>query len=276
MKIIVLGNGYIGSAFPYEKIDKKDFNVLKNTFEELTEKIKEYDVIINCIAITDTRWTEIEENFKDTVKVNSLFVGKLSDYCKKTNKKLIHISTGDIYGNTFEWEKNTENCLEYDLNTNYRFSKRFGEKLCNEEDLILRIRLPYDERVHPKNLVFKSFPYRKFYSFQNCYTYVPDLIMYIKDYLIPNNSRGVYNICQNETSSLLYLWRNIIKLPELQDYDIHNENDPNILFELNRLHIHNDINCSKIAQFKPQTNLESSWFLSYISMKKHIDNDDKL
>jgi len=205
MRIVVLGNGYIGSAFDYNKITREQFDVIKDSITKLYVLLQPYDVIINTIGITDTIWTEKQENLKTTLLVNSYFVGHLSEFCEKYDKKLIHISTGDLYGNNFNWSQNTEDSNNLDYNTNYRLSKGLAEKLCNPNDTILRIRLPFDNRKHPKNLLYKSRNFTKFYQFQNCYTYVPDLVSYIKSFIIPNDLRGIYNICQNETASLLYL-----------------------------------------------------------------------
>ena len=70
MRIVVLGNGYIGSAFDYNKITREQFDVIKDSITKLYVLLQPYDVIINTIGITDTIWTEKQENLKTTLQLS--------------------------------------------------------------------------------------------------------------------------------------------------------------------------------------------------------------
>lgn len=283
-KAVVLGNGYIGSAFANAGlpcIDSSKFRYKGSAFNYesnfllLIPLLEDYDIIINCMGWTDTRTSELPENFKEVYYINALFVHELSQYCEENDKKLIHISSGDIYGNVSDiadvtsgsviqkaYEQTIESTKKFDIETNYRFSKVAGDKFCNPKDLILRIRLPFDGRKHPKNLIYKARNFTKFYHFQNTFTYVPDLIN-ATQVLIDNNQTGVFNIAQYEPASILYLMRNILQLPHLQNIDIHDKNDPNLITEYNMINIHNDMNTDKLREFYKPINLDAAWKVSW-------------
>lgn len=282
MKTIVLGNGYIGSGFAeygnFPVIGKDQFEYTGYNFNELIPLIADYDVIINCIGFTDTKASELKENGRVLLHVNSNLVGELSKYCNENNKKFVHISTGDLYGNSFteyrigtdkatlvktEWEKNVETCADLDIGTEYRFSKVLGERMCNlENDLVIRIRLPFDGRNHPKNLMCKVVKFTNFYMFQTSLTYVPDMVK-ATIALVNAKQSGIFNVTQNETASILFLMRNVLQYPRLQHIDIHDKTHPNIIAEKNTIHVHNDINIEKLLNFYTPMPLEAAWIISH-------------
>lgn len=275
MKKCVLGNGYIGSAFKnagYDCLDRSQLNVSNigdwSMRYVLETSLNEYDVIVNCIAITDTKWTEYPENFAQVYKTNSNFVANLSAYCASKNKKLVHISTGDLYGNT---QKTQEDSLSLDANTNYRLSKLVAERLCSPNDLILRIRLPFDARNHPKNLIVKCLKYNKFYAHKNCYSYVDDIIS-ATNILVDKNQCGIFNIVQPQSSLLLNLVKLITK-----DEKIHNLNEnvfcSDISYEWDHVHVHNAMATDKISQFFEPQSLNEAWVKSYDTLMLTMRNN---
>jgi nucleoside-diphosphate-sugar epimerase len=267
MKKIVLGDGYIGSAYKdagYHCIASNEVRYDGSNFNQLTEKLEEYDVIVNCIAKTDTKWTENPDNFSETWQTNVELVQKLSEYCGRTDKKFVHISTGDLYGNSFEWEKNVETNFNLNSETNYRLTKLVAERLCSPNDLILRIRLPFDARNHPKNLVIKSRRYTKFYQWANVYTYVPDLIK-ATNILLENDKTGIFNVVQTQSTGLLHLNKiHPANNPNVLSIDMHDAEDVNVIRDLDKVHIHNDINSSKLTEYVELTDLHKAWELCSI------------
>jgi dTDP-4-dehydrorhamnose reductase len=97
MNNVVLGYGLLGKEIVSQtgwdyierKRDKFDFTDL-TTYET---KIYKYDTIINCIANTDTYSLNKDEHWN----VNFCGVIQLADYCNRTKRKLVHISTDYIY-----------------------------------------------------------------------------------------------------------------------------------------------------------------------------------
>ena len=266
MKKLVLGDGYVGSAYKndgYHCITSNEFRYNGTNFCHLIELIADYDVIVNCIAKTDTKWTEQPENFLQTWRTNVELVQKLSHHCEITGQRFVQISTGDLYGNSFEWEKNVETNFNLNSETNYRLTKLVAERLCSPNDLILRIRLPFDARNHPKNLVIKSRKFNKFYHWTNVYTYVPDLIK-ATNILLEKDLSGIFNVVQTQATGLLHLCKLHPANPNVMNLDMHNKDDENIIRSLDVVHIHNDINSSKLSQHVELTDLSKAWEMSSV------------
>jgi hypothetical protein len=82
---------------------KKDGIDIKN-FNDWSHDMLPYDVIINCIANTNT-YSDDEESMMYT---NYLFPILLINFCEQTDKKLIHISTEYVYANSIENASETD------------------------------------------------------------------------------------------------------------------------------------------------------------------------
>lgn len=97
MKTLILGDGLLGKylidntnwQYISRKKNKFDFSIIAS----YKKFLKPYDVIINCIADTDT-YSNNKESHWD---INYKAVADLTDYCNATNKKLIQISTDYVY-----------------------------------------------------------------------------------------------------------------------------------------------------------------------------------
>jgi 3,5-epimerase/4-reductase len=72
--------------------------------------------------------------------------------------------------------------------------------------LIVRPRVPLDDRPHPKNLLTKLTGFKKIIDVPNSVTYLPDFIKAMK-HLIDIEATGIYNIVNKGT----------LKYPELLD-----------------------------------------------------------
>jgi dTDP-4-dehydrorhamnose reductase len=107
MKILVLGDGKLGSeivkqtGWKYISRKKDEFDItdpncyikhLVKVFDGVAAK-KKYDVIVNCIANTDTYSTDKQAMFETNFEA----VADLSDFCKAYDIKLFHISTDYVY-----------------------------------------------------------------------------------------------------------------------------------------------------------------------------------
>ena len=150
-------------------------------------KLLHYDTIVNCIAFTKTYDDNREESWNTNVKA----LDQLIDFCNKTSKKLIHISTDYVYAGS------TENCSENGVpvhnNSFYGYTKLVGDALVqlrSNNFLICRL-------SHKPN----PFPYEKAWSDvrTNC-DYV-DVISNLVIKLINNKAEGVFNI-GTETKSI--------------------------------------------------------------------------
>jgi dTDP-4-dehydrorhamnose reductase len=149
LNILVLGDGLLGGEIikqtNWDCVSRKKSNFDISKIEESIPK-KKYDIILNCIANTNTYSDDKDLHWK----VNYVFVDNLIDYCNSKNIKLVHISTDYLYTNS----KN--NACEEDVpvhcNNWYGYTKLLSDALVqlrSKNYLICRcthkpIPFPYD------------------------------------------------------------------------------------------------------------------------------------
>lgn len=136
MKVLVLGDGLLGSEIikqtNWDHISRKKdgFDITKDEFN-----FYGYDVIVNCIAFTNTYSNDKESNWN----INYKAVADLVGYCNNYNIKLVHISTDYVYTNS------VSNASEEDIpihgNNWYSYTKLLADafiELKSHDYLILR------------------------------------------------------------------------------------------------------------------------------------------
>ena len=201
MKTIVLGHGFLGKAFEehkYTVLSKKDFEFTGNVKE--LDKLNKYDIIINCIGKSNTRWCEKQENLESVILSNSLLPAALSEFCAKRNKKFVHISTGCLYDRTdienTEDEFITAHCF-------YTVSKWLGESGCDKDrDLILRPRLYFSDKEESNNLLCKIRKFTTFTSDKKDSLSSTDLIVEATGALIRSKQSGIFNVAHEGSLSI--------------------------------------------------------------------------
>jgi len=204
-KVLVLGCGFLGKAFKakgYKTLGKSEFNVKSK--EDAVEKLEsldlsDYDVIINCIAKSNTRWCEDDKNFKEAMFVNGKLPGIISSHCKNLNKKFVHVSTGCMYEN--ETLYNSEEDF-LGARCNYTVTKWIGEKGCDSSrDLIIRPRLFFGDFNDKNNFLCKLKNFKFFVSDKtDSFTSVNDCVLAVEDLLI-HDQVGVFNVaCDGHAS----------------------------------------------------------------------------
>jgi dTDP-4-dehydrorhamnose reductase len=155
VKILVLGSGgmlgygvteyFRRNNWDVTALSHKDFDVITSDLNILENKIKETDVIVNCIGVIKPMIVKFSE--LDVLKINSVFPRNLSALCAKHNKKLIHISTDCV----FSGKKGSynENDL-FDADDLYGISKNGGDiKDC----MTLRTSFIGPEKEHKRSLL---------------------------------------------------------------------------------------------------------------------------
>jgi dTDP-4-dehydrorhamnose reductase len=194
MRIVVLGDGLLGSEIVKQTgwdiiSRKKDmFNITQpstfiNYFIDIFDGViasKKYDVIVNCIANTNTYSPNKEEHWN----VNYKGVADLVDFCNKWNIKLVHISTDYVYTNSIK--EASEEDIPIHGNNWYSYTKLLADayiELRSNNYLICR-------ETHKPN----PFPYNKAWIDQiGNFDYV-DVISKLMVKLIESNSTGIFNI----------------------------------------------------------------------------------
>jgi len=194
MKVVVLGDGLLGSEIVKQTgwdiiSRKKDrFNITQpstfiNYFIDIFEGViatKKYDVIVNCIANTNTYSTNKEEHWG----VNYKGVADLVDFCNQWNIKLIHISTDYVYTNSIK--EASEDDVPIHGNNWYSYTKLLADsyvELKSTNYLICR-------GTHKP----RPFPYDKAWIDQTGNFDYVDVASDLIIKLIQSNSTGIYNV----------------------------------------------------------------------------------
>lgn len=196
-KVLVLGDGLLGSEIVKQtrwdyisrKNDGFDIRAIESSYHSFG--LNRYNVIINCIAFTDTYSTNKELHWD----VNYKGVITLSDYCKSNDIKLVHISTDYIYSNSNS--SASESDIPVHVNTWYGYTKLLGDAYAqlNNNNLIIRT----SHKPYP-------FPYKQAWANQHSNGDYVNIISDLIIKLVNKNSKGVYNVGTNEKT-----WFNLTK-----------------------------------------------------------------
>ena len=193
-RIVILGNGLLGSELHQQtgwdviSRTKNEFDITQpdrfmSYFIDVFDGViasKKYDVIVNCIANTDTYSNNKEEHWN----INYKGVADLVDFCNLWDIKLVHISTDYVYTNSVN--ESSENDIPIHGNNWYSYTKLLGDsyiELKSNDYLICR-------GTHKPS----PFPYDKAWVDQiGNFDYV-DVMSDLIIKLIQNNNNGIFNV----------------------------------------------------------------------------------
>lgn len=200
-KILIFGNGFMGRRL--QEFFKCDLSVSRiSSLSDALAEIKKYKpkIVINCIGLTGKNSVDDCEIDKDKTLFANTFVPLiLAEACLRNRIKLIHISSGCIYHYDYLRDKPIkEEKIPDFFDLYYSRTKIYAERALdalagNYNILIARIRIPLDNRPHPKNILTKLIKYKKVIDLPNSVTYVPDFIVAL-EHLIKVNAKGIYNV----------------------------------------------------------------------------------
>lgn len=184
MKIVILGDGLLGTEIKkqtgWDVVSRKknNFDITLDTFR--WPLLEEYDVIVNCIANTDTYSNKRKEHWD----VNYVGLSKLTDWCLEKNKKLVHISTDYVYSGS------VKNATEEDVPVHCK--NWYGyTKLLSDAYVQLKLKNYLLVRCSFKPT---PFPYEKALINQiGNFDFVDDIAEKIIQ-LIDKKSKGVFNV----------------------------------------------------------------------------------
>ena len=188
LKVLVLGDGLLGSEIVkqtgWDYISRKNNNFDINNLRISIPKDKYqnpiHDVIINCVANTDTYSNDKDSHWN----VNYKMVDELIIFCNDYNIKLVHISTDYLYAGSIN--EASENDVPVHCNTWYGYTKLLADglvQLKTKDYLICRC-------THKPN----PFPYDNGWIDQiGNFDYVDNITSLII-LMIDKNLSGVYNV----------------------------------------------------------------------------------
>ena len=184
MKVIVLGKGKLGGEIVkqtgWDYLCRAEHEITIDNFDEWKNKMDEYDVVVNCIANTDTYSEDKEKHWK----ANYELITFLAEYCDDNNKKLVHISTDYLYQNSVDDAKeDDEPMFEH---TWYMFTKLLADeylKVHSKNYLICRL----SHKPYP-------FPYDSAWGDVIANVDYTPVISRLVIKLIKNGAEGLYNV----------------------------------------------------------------------------------
>ena len=150
LNIVVLGDGLLGSEIVkqtnWDCLSRKKDNIDFTDVNSYFDLLKNYKVILNCIACTDT----YSDNKDLHYNVNYKYVVKLARYCEIHNKKLIHISSDYVYSNNTNTPSETD--VPHYADNWYSYTKLLGDNAVQvESDNNLVIRCTHKPTPFPYN-----------------------------------------------------------------------------------------------------------------------------
>ncbi|HTZ11763.1 MAG TPA: sugar nucleotide-binding protein [Candidatus Margulisiibacteriota bacterium] len=225
-KLLILGRGYIGGRL-HEELGGEFFQERISSFKETEERIKKISpsIIINSIGYIGRNVDDCELDIDKTLLSNSFVPVILGEIALRNNIRLVHISTGCTFHYDYGADKPiTEDKTPDFLDLFYSRSKAYSEEalklLCVQYPvLILRIRVPLDNRKHKKNILDKLIGYDKVIDLPNSVTYIPDFILALK-HLIKIKATGIYNTVN----------KGGLRYPEL--LDVYKKHVPNFSYKI--------------------------------------------
>lgn len=198
--ILVFGKGYIGEKL-HKFLDCDITDVRIEKYQDIQKEIDRYKpkVIINAIGYTGyPNVDECENNIDATLVANTFIPIMFAEAAHRNNIRLVHISSGCIYHFDYNKSSPITEADEPDFyNLFYSRSKIYAEKSLNLKDqkniLILRVRIPLDNKPNPKNLIDKLIKYQNIIDIPNSLTYIPDFLKAVK-HLLGIKAYGIYNV----------------------------------------------------------------------------------
>jgi hypothetical protein len=181
--ILVLGDGLLGSeivkqtGWNYISRKKDGFDIYSSDYQWFN--LHTYDVIINCIAFTDT----YSDNKQEHWNVNYKSVIHLSNFCETFNIKLVHISSDYVYANSIK--EASEDDIPVHQGNWYSYTKLLGDSYAqlNPNNLVLRGTHKVKPFAHPLSWINQI----------GNFDYV-DKIAELIIKLINSNAVGLYNV----------------------------------------------------------------------------------
>lgn len=209
--ILLLGkSGYIGSEFnsqlflsgaQYKSLSRseRDYTnpaVLVNLLSWVKPTL-----VINAAAYVAVPSVDNNDDHKEeTLLANLVFPSVLTAMCQQFGVPLMHISTGCLFragGGGLNPTEASKPEIEFDKGAGYYTgSKALAERVVMNYDkaYILRIRLPFDEKDHPRNLLTKLLLFDRVWDVEESLTHRGDFVRAALSMFEKKVPYGIYNM----------------------------------------------------------------------------------
>lgn len=179
------------------------------------------DIVINCIGKTGTPNVDWCEDHKvETFRSNVLGPLLLAEECRNIGAYLVHFSSGCVYSGDNGGKGFSEDDPPNFQGSYYSRTKQWTDAMLNEFStrspsspgiLMLRIRMPFEEADHPKNLLTKLAKFTKVIDVPNSISFIPDVLSSMEK-LIEKRATGIWNVVNPEPVSLFDVACRIAKI----------------------------------------------------------------
>ncbi len=199
--MLIFGKGFIGQrlteSFGCAVSERKIFS-----FRDAEEEFERFRpaVIINCIGHTGASNVDgCEQDIDGTLTANTSVPIILAELALRKGIKLIHISSGCIYhfdyhGQAPLTEEDAPDFFGLFYSRTKIYAERALQALSQQSNILMvRIRIPLDDRPHPRNILTKLLSFKRIVDIPNSITYIPDFIQALR-HLIVRDARGIYNV----------------------------------------------------------------------------------
>lgn len=206
--ILLLGNGYIGSAFakemeqrgiPHRVVSRSEIDYTR--FSEADNLIYNARpaLVINAAGFIPKPTVNLCEAYKlDAVLGNSIFPATLACACERNQVPLAHISTGCLFQGLGPYSETDTPHLSLDTGCGfYVGTKEIAERAiqkCWDQTYIWRIRLPFDNIYGERNYLSKFLSFTKLYDKRNSLTHRGDFVKNALDLWRLWAPYGIYNM----------------------------------------------------------------------------------
>lgn len=200
MKILIIGNGYIGTrcaqAWGGEAAVSGEIIRSTDDARQILEKHSP-DVVLNAAGITgkpNVDWCETHQ--METIKGNTILPLQIAEACQEKGIYLLHLGTGDIFYGPAPFASG-QGWTESDFAnpaTVYTQSKYAADLLLSTllKVGIARLRMPIDWRPHPANLIDKIVKYPKVVDVLNSISVMDDLVSALRQ-LLEKRGEGIFH-----------------------------------------------------------------------------------
>jgi 3,5-epimerase/4-reductase len=200
-RVLIVGTGFLGQrlrdAWGCPATDKKIFS-----FKDAETIIEEHapDIVINCVGYNGVKNVDdCDRELDKTFLTNTFVPMMLAELAVRRKFKLVQMTSGCIYHYDHKTQTpRTEEDLPDYFDLAYSRSKIACEQallglMPKLNALLVRVRIPLDDRPHPRNILDRLVQFKKVIDVPNSITYVPDFISAL-EHLIRIDARGLFNV----------------------------------------------------------------------------------
>lgn len=233
ISVIVFGaTGYIGSEFLRQLRTIGGINVVpmssrmpdgkhytQSMLKFMIEMNPNVQIIINCAAfIGKNSVVDCEKNKEETILSNVIFPRMLAEICESNNIILGHFSSACVFDGYTEGGYTEDDPIHLSFGTKCSFytgTKVMAEDILSnlERKYIWRIRLPFDNKDHPRNYLSKMMKFDRLIVAENSLSNRVEAVNACIKCLLQQVPFGTYHVVNSggiRTDELVVMFRKIL------------------------------------------------------------------